>query len=153
MRNFVKTIAVAAVATLAYVGAANAGAAKLGVLSCDVDGGWGAIIGSSKNVACTFTDTSGKKTKYEGSITRFGVDVGYLANRKIVWAVVGAGKDVKNHLSGTYTGVGVNATAAIGVGANALVGGMKNGIVLNPVSVEGTTGVAVAAGVTSLHLE
>ncbi len=153
MRNIIKTVAIAAVATAVYAGAANAGAGKLGVLSCDVDGGWGAVVGSYKKVACTFTDTSGKKTKYDGSITRVGVDVGYLANRKIVWAVVGAGKDVKSHLSGTYTGVGVNATAAIGVGANALIGGMKNGIVLNPVSIEGTTGVAVAAGITSLHLE
>lgn len=152
MKNTIKTIAIAATATLLYAGASNAGG-KLGVLTCDVEGGWGAFIGSQKEVTCTFTKTDGRTTEYIGSISRLGVDVGYLGNRKIVWAVVGVGKDKKADLSGTYIGASASATAVVGVGANALVGGMKNGIVLNPVSVEGSTGVAVAAGITSLTLE
>lgn len=152
MRNMFKTIALAATAVLIGAGAANAGA-KLGVLTCDVEGGWGGIIGSQKEVHCTFTKTNGRTTEYVGSISRLGIDVGYLGNRKVVWAVVGVGKDKKADLSGTYIGASASATAIVGLGANALVGGMKNGIVLNPVSVEGSTGVAVAAGITSLTLE
>ena len=152
MRNIFKTAAIAAVAVVAYAGAASA-EGKLGVLSCEVEGGWGAFIGSKKEVTCTFTKTNGKKTEYVGSISRVGVDVGYLGNRHVVWAVMGLGNKGPADLSGTYIGAGVNATAVVGVGANALVGGLQNGIVLNPVSVEGSTGVAVAAGVTSLTLE
>lgn len=152
MKNLFKTMAIAAVAAIAFTGAANAGG-KLGVLSCDVEGGWGAVIGSKKEVTCTFTNTKGRTTEYVGSISRLGVDVGYLGNRKIVWAVVGVGNNKKANLSGTYIGASASATAIVGVGANALIGGMKNGIVLNPVSVEGSTGVAVAAGIASLTLE
>ena len=152
MRNMIKTIAIAAVATFVSFGAANAGG-KLGVLTCDVEGGWGAFIGSQKEVTCTFTKTNGRTTEYVGNISRLGVDVGYLGNRKIVWAVVGVGKNTEANLSGSYIGASASATAIVGIGANALVGGMKNGIVLNPVSVEGTTGVAVSAGITSLVLE
>jgi len=36
---------------------------------------------------------------------------------------------------------------------NALVGGFKSGIVLNPVSISGQTGLNVAAGVATLRLE
>lgn len=152
MRNMIKTMAVAATAVLMYAGAANAGG-KLGVLTCDVEGGWGAFIGSQKEVTCTFTKTNGRTTEYVGHISRLGVDVGYLGNRKIVWAVVGVGNNKGADLSGSYIGASASATALVGLGANALIGGMKNGIVLNPVSVEGSTGVAVAAGITSLTLE
>lgn len=152
MNNVFKTMAIAAVSAIAFIGTANAGG-KLGVLSCDVEGGWGAVIGSKKEVTCTFTNTKGHTTEYVGSISRLGVDVGYLGNRKIVWAVVGVGNNKKANLSGTYIGASASATVIVGVGANALIGGMKNGIVLNPVSVEGSTGVAVAAGIASLTLE
>lgn len=152
MRNILKTLAIAATTTLFYAGAANAGG-KLGVLTCDVEGGWGAFIGSQKEVTCTFTKTNGRTTEYIGTVSRLGIDVGYLGNRKIVWAVVGVGKNTEADLAGSYIGASASATALVGVGVNALVGGMKNGIVLNPVSVEGSTGVAVAAGISSLVLE
>ena len=43
-------------------------------------------------------------------------------------------------------------TAGVGVGANALVGGSNNTIALQPVSVQGQTGLSIAAGVASLEL-
>jgi hypothetical protein len=46
----------------------------------------------------------------------------------------------------------VTASAAIGIGAgaNALVGGSGNSIALQPVSVEVTTGLNVAAGIAEM---
>jgi len=46
--------------------------------------------------------------------------------------------------------VTASATVGIGVGANVLVGGSGNSIALQPLSVEGTTGLNVAAGVAEM---
>ncbi|HEV1999308.1 MAG TPA: DUF992 domain-containing protein, partial [Xanthobacteraceae bacterium] len=49
---------------------------------------------------------------------------------------------------GASAGVAVGA----GVGANALWGGSNNTIALQPISVEGSMGVGIAAGVAGLEL-
>ncbi|MGE4247557.1 MAG: DUF992 domain-containing protein, partial [Parvibaculaceae bacterium] len=56
-------------------------------------------------------------------------------------------------LSGTYVGATAEATAAIGAGANILVGGFNKNVTLQPVSLSGQTGLNVAAGVAELVLE
>ena len=56
-------------------------------------------------------------------------------------------------LAGTYAGVSAEASAAIGVGANVLVGGSSDSFALQPLSVQGQTGVNVAAGITQFKLE
>jgi hypothetical protein len=70
-----------------------------------------------------------------------------------VWEVIGS-TDVKRGplLVGDYGGVSAEATVALGVGANALVGGSNKSIVLQPVSVQGQTGLNVAVGVTGLTI-
>jgi hypothetical protein len=59
----------------------------------------------------------------------------------------------RRSLSGTYGGVGAEATLGLGVGANALVGGSSGGIILQPLSVQAQQGLNVAAGVESLQLQ
>jgi hypothetical protein len=56
-------------------------------------------------------------------------------------------------LAGSYGGVGANASVGIGFGGNFLVGGTGNSYALQPISVQGQTGLNVAAGVASLDLE
>jgi len=53
-------------------------------------------------------------------------------------------------LSGTYAGVGAEASAGAGVGANVLVGGTGRAFSLQPISVEGQLGLNVAGGVTTV---
>ena len=55
-------------------------------------------------------------------------------------------------LAGTYAGVGADASAGIGLGANVLVGGTGRAFSLQPLSIEGEVGINVAAGVTTLTL-
>lgn len=129
----------------------NAAELKTGVLSCKVNSGWGVLIGSSKKVNCVFTASNGKKTKYTGNITKIGVDVGYTDNKTIAWIVM-SGNGTGSDLSGTYIGVNAEATVVAGLGANALVGGLNNNIALQPLSVQGQTGLNVAAGIASLTL-
>ena len=56
-------------------------------------------------------------------------------------------------LAGHYGGVTAGAALGVGVGANGLVGGSDRSVALQPVSVEGTTGLEVAAGIGGMTLE
>jgi hypothetical protein len=154
MRN----ILLAGAATLALAFATSANAApegvKVGVLNCDVESGWGFIVGSSKDVRCAFHPNRGEPDRYEGTISKLGVDIGYTAGGKIVWDVVAPSSDVRSGaLQGDYAGATASATAGVGVGANVLVGGFDKSIALQPVSIEGNTGLDIAAGVGSLTLK
>ena len=63
--------------------AAGAGV-KVGSLVCDVSGGIGLIIGSSKSVRCTYNRASdGREEIYSGAISKFGLDVG--VTKKMVY--------------------------------------------------------------------
>lgn len=131
--------------------ASEAASVKAGVLSCHVDAGWGLLIGSSKSADCVFTASSGKKTHYKANITKIGVDVGYTANKNIAWVVLSA-EGSNGDLSGTYIGVNAEATAIAGLGANALVGGLNKNFALQPISVQGQTGLNAALAVQALTL-
>lgn len=125
---------------------------KIGVLTCNVDGGVGYIIGSSKDVNCTYKSVSGRVERYRGSIGKLGVDIGITKDTVIAWAVFAPGKVSKGALAGTYLGASAEATVIAGLGANVLIGGFRKSVNLQPVSVQAQTGLNVAAGVASLHL-
>ncbi len=132
--------------------AAGAGV-KVGVLTCNVSSGWGFVFGSSKDLRCTYSPNHGHYDHYNGTISKWGVDVGYTAGGVMVWAVFAPTADVApGALEGDYGGVSASATAAVGAGANVLVGGSHDTISLQPVSVEGNTGLNVAAGVGAITL-
>lgn len=143
--------ALAAVGLMATVSTADAAALKTGVLSCHVKGGWGLVVGSSHKANCVFTASNGKKTEYSANITKIGVDFGYTDNKNISWVVFNLKGDNAN-LAGTYIGVNAEATVVAGVGANALVGGFNKNFALQPVSVQGQTGLGAALAVQSLTL-
>jgi hypothetical protein len=125
-----------------------------GVLTCNVSGGFGFIFGSSRAVNCTYAPTGGGPPQhYVGAINKFGVDIGYLQGGVIIWTVVAPTANLApGSLSGTYAGATGSATVGVGVGANVLVGGSGNSIALQPVSIEGSTGLNVAAGIAGLTL-
>lgn len=140
-------------AALAPAQAAPAGV-KVGMLTCQVEPGWSYIVGSTRPLQCEYAPTRGRPERYVGQIQKVGVDIGYVSGATMVWAVIAPASDVgKDALEGDY--VGASATAAVGVGAgvNALVGGFDKSITLQPVSVEGNTGVNLAASVTSINLD
>jgi hypothetical protein len=55
-------------------------------------------------------------------------------------------------LTGNYAGGTASATVGVGVGANALIGGSTNTVALQPLSIEGNTGLNVAAGIAGVTL-
>lgn len=134
---------------------AHAQTVKAGVLTCDVSSGWGFVFGSSRDLKCTFSPASGAAQHYTGHIDRFGVDIGYIAGGILAWAVLAPTTDVSpGVLAGQYGGLTVGAAAGVGGAANLLVGNSSGKTVtLQPLSVEGTAGVNVAAGVAQITLQ
>ncbi|MBR0673906.1 DUF992 domain-containing protein [Neoroseomonas soli] len=129
------------------------GHVRAGTLRCDVAPGTSFVFGSTRDTTCVFTPTSGRAERYTGEIKRYGVDVGFTSSAVMLWGVVASSGDVApGALAGTYAGVSAGATAGVGVGANVLVGGGNRNITLQPLSVEGNTGLNIALGVGELTL-
>lgn len=129
--------------------------AKAGLLSCDVSAGVGLILVQRQTLNCAFTNSSGAAPDhYLGTITDYGVALGEVAAGHLIWGVLSAVSGGVPHgaLAGNYGGVGAEATAGAGLGANVLVGGSGRAFSLQPVSVEGQVGVNVAAGITAVTL-
>ena len=133
--------------------AAHAQGVRAGVMTCDVGSDFGFVVGSSRDLHCTFLPAAGAPEHYAGSISKFGVDIGYVQNAVIVWNVVASTVAVPpGSLTGTYGGATASVTLGVGVGANVMVGGSKDTISLQPVSVEGGTGLNLAGGIASMSL-
>jgi len=126
--------------------------ANVGTLSCHESGGWGFVFGSSRDVHCTFSSGS-RVERYDGTISKFGVDVGYQQSGVIIWAVLAPNTDQSpGALEGHYGGATAEGSFGVGLGANVLVGGSTKSIALQPLSIEGASGLNVAAGIGDLSL-
>ncbi|HTQ32955.1 MAG TPA: DUF992 domain-containing protein [Stellaceae bacterium] len=154
MMRLSATVFAAAVGIAALAAPASAqSAVKVGTLTCNVASGFGFIFGSSKALNCTYSGVGGQYEHYTGAITKFGADIGYTSGGIIVWTVVAPVAAMHpGALAGAYAGATASATVGVGLGANALVGGSNNTIALQPLSIEGNTGLNVAAGVASITL-
>ncbi len=145
--------ALAAIALCALAALAQAAHVEAGVLNCTVYGGAGIVVGSSKDLDCTFKGSSGGTQHYRGTISKFGLDLGFTSKSKIIWTVFAPSADLPaGALAGNYGGVSAEATVGLGVGANALVGGSSNTVALQPVSVQGQQGLNLAVGISQLQL-
>ncbi len=127
--------------------------ANVGSLTCTVAGGMGFIFGSSKDLSCLFTRTDGVAEKYTGTVKKFGVDLGFTKEAQMVWLGFAPGNIAPGALTGGYVGATASATVGVGVGANVLIGGGSGQVTLQPVSVEGSKGLNVAAGLAEVALQ
>ncbi len=126
---------------------------KVGVLSCHVSGGVGFIFGSSKDLRCNFTPNHGFPELYAGTVQKYGLDIGYTAGGRIIWDVFAPTAGFRRGaLDGSYAGATAGATVGVGAGANVLVGGSDRSFTLQPVSIEGNTGLNIAAGIGAIDL-
>lgn len=127
---------------------------QVGTLNCSISASIGMIVTSQRNVSCFFVASNAPDEAYEGTITRIGLDIGFTTGGKIVWAVFASTNRYVGMLSGQYVGASAEMTIAAGLGANVLVGGSSRSVALQPLSIQGQTGLNIAAGVgeLSLHL-
>ena len=126
---------------------------KVGLLKCQIEAGFGYIIGSSKELTCRFQRAGGLNEHYSGKIIKLGADVGFTGTGNLIWAVFAPSNDVDyGALSGTYFGASAEAAAGIGLGANVLIGGWQRSVNLQPVSLSAHTGFNAAGGVGAIVL-
>ena len=131
-----------------------AGKLRAGTLRCDVGPGVSFVFGSTRSVTCVYTPLRGAAQRYTGEIKRYGVDLGFTNSAVMLWSVLASDNAPSSAgmLAGTYGGVAAGATVGVGVDANILTGGNRNGLSLQPLSVEGNIGLNIAAGVAELTL-
>jgi hypothetical protein len=130
------------------------GNVRVGSLKCDVAAGVSFVFGSTRNVTCVFSPPQGASERYTGEIRRFGVDIGFTNASVMLWGVLASTTTLQpGALGGTFVGAAAGATVGVGGSANVLVGGSNQGVTLQPLSIEGSTGLNIAAGVGELRLE
>jgi hypothetical protein len=153
-----KTLAlvVAGCAALAVAGAASAqNKIQTGTLTCTGKGGVGLVLGSQKTLSCRYKPNGNRPAEsYRATITKIGLDVGVTGDTTMVWAVLASTSSLApGSLAGNYAGAAADASVAVGGGAQLLVGGSNNAISLQPLSVQGQTGLNLAVGVASMSLK
>jgi hypothetical protein len=143
-------------ALLALVAATPADAqsrVRAGTLNCSGGGQTSFIVGSVTELNCVFTPNSGGRERYTAVIRRFGLDVGATTANALAWAVLAPTRRIgRGEIAGWYGGIAAGAAVGVGGTANLLVGGSNNTFALQPLSLQGSRGVNVAAGIAGLEL-
>ena len=149
------TLCIAVVALVAPIASANAlPPVRAGILQCQGGQNVGFVVGSVTSLECVFQSEGRRPEAYIATVRRYGLDIGFTEQTKFSWAVnAPTGRVGRGDLAGNYGGVGANASVGVGGGGNFLVGGPQNSYALQPVSVQGQTGLNVAAGVADIELQ
>ena len=145
-------VGIAGSAVAADANTAKSSWLKVGTLTCAVDPNVGWVLGSSKEAECYYKGFNGEETAYSAQIMRIGVDLSYTKSQTLVWAVLAPGNRKPESLNGSYVGVSAEATVIAGVAANAMLGGFKDSVALQPLSVGMQTGIGAAAGISTMTL-
>ena len=149
------TISIAIVALTASIASANAlPPVRAGILQCQGGQNVGFVVGSVTSLECVFQSEGRPPEPYIATVRRIGLDIGFTEQTRFVWAVNAPTSRLgRGDLAGSYSGVGANASVGVGGGGNFLVGGSANSYALQPISVQGQTGLNVAAGVAGIDLQ
>lgn len=126
---------------------------EVGTLTCHVEGGAGFIIGSAKDMDCSFVGIDDFRENYTGTVRKFGLDIGATDKATIVWIVFAPTNELESGaLEGLYVGLSAEASLGAGLGANALIGGFDQSIALQPFSGQVQQGLNIAAGIGTMTL-
>ena len=149
------TLTIATLALLAPVAGANAAPpVRAGILQCQGGQNVGFVVGSVANLECVFRSEGRRPEPYIARVQRIGLDLGVTEQTQLSWAVNAPTSRLgRGELAGSYGGVGANASIGIGGGGNFLVGGPANAYALQPISLQGQTGLNVAAGIADIQLQ
>jgi hypothetical protein len=153
MRFTTLTIAIASL--VVPIASANAlPQVRAGVLQCQGGQNVGFVVGSVTSLECIFQSEGRRPEPYIATVRRYGVDLGFTDQTRFSWAVNAPSASIgRGDLAGNYDGVGANASVGVGFGGNFLVGGPANSYALQPISVQGQTGLNVTAGIADIELQ
>jgi hypothetical protein len=133
---------------------AHAETFRVGRLLCFSTPRVGLVLGSAQSLRCVFyARRPSRHYTYEGQIRRVGLDLGVTGAGTLSWAVFAKNSRIgPGTLRGSYVGASGNVALGPGFGANVLIGGSRRTVALQPLSVERSFGISLAAGVTNLTL-
>lgn len=130
---------------------------QVGNLICEKSGPQeNILIHSQFPITCTYKDSAGNTEAYKGKTgIALGLTFEKVDEATLSFVVLASGelKAGNNALAGYFIGAKANISAGDGVGVDVLIGGGKKNITLQPIVVEETKGVGIAAGVGFLVLE
>ncbi|MGV7212303.1 DUF992 domain-containing protein [Bradyrhizobium sp. UFLA05-112] len=127
---------------------------RVGRLLCFSNPRVGLVLGSAQTLRCVFyARNPARQYIYEGRIRRVGLDIGVTSAGTLSWAVLAKNSRIgPGTLRGNYVGASGNFALGPGLGANVLIGGSRRSVMLQPLSIERSIGLNLAAGVTNLTL-
>ncbi|MBY0380931.1 MAG: DUF992 domain-containing protein [Xanthobacteraceae bacterium] len=155
MRRIFVALSIYAAGFAALICAAQAqqGRVQAGVLECRGGPNVGLIVGSVTNLGCVFRSPNRPDDLYVATVTKVGIDLGITDQTVLSWAVFAPTAQLGvGDLSGDYGGVDASAAVGLGLGGNVMIGGSQNSFALQPLSVQGQTGLSVAGGLQGLSL-
>ena len=149
------TLTIATLALMAPIASAHAAPpVRAGILQCQGGQNVGFVVGSVTSLECVFRSEGRRPEPYIATVHRIGLDLGVTEQTQLSWAVNAPNRRFgRGELAGSYGGVGANASIGVGGGGNFLVGGPANAYALQPISVQGQTGLNVAAGIAGIELQ
>ena len=156
--KFISTVLMTLLLTAFYGQAFAAGGMQVGVLECKVvpNSRVNLLIHSTADVECTFNN-NGTVEHYVGETgIGLGLDLSFRNNEVMHFAVIAASDDVNpggHALAGKYVGGEATATAGVGLGAKALVGGGNKNFSLQPLALETNKGLGASGGLSFLYIE
>lgn len=129
------------------------GKVTLGMLTCDLVRDTNLLVFSKESFACSFRASGGATEHYRGEISKLGADLEFKSGQVLKWAVLApSAVGGPGALAGRYVGASAEATAVGGLGARVLVGGSRDQITLQPVSLSGQTGFGASVTLDALRL-
>src|SRR5271167_1641241 len=155
LKHFVATVLIALTAAAVSPALAQSPpGTSVGTLTCRMAPSIGLIFGSRQRMACRFQPNGPYPPEaYVGVMGTIGLDIGITAGGVLAWGVLApTAGPMRGKLAGTYVGASGSIGVGVGVGANLLFGGTGRSIALQPLSVEGSVGVNLSLGVSSLTL-
>lgn len=120
----------------------------------EASAGTGLILGSQRDPACRFQpDGRGRAERYVGQMTRDGLDLGTTRPSLTAWSMLNieSGRSTRPACRHLWR-AGAEAAIAVGIDANSLIAGARDGMARQPVTVRPEQGLKVALGIDTLHL-
>lgn len=151
MKKIIVALMFASVSSSATLAQSNT---QVGTLHCKMGPTVGLVVGSVQRMSCTFNRKTGGHEYYSATFRRVGLDLGVSAGGRLAWAVYAPSTGLAPRaLAGKYIGASGDIAVGLGIGANALVGGSRRTVALQPISAEGQVGLNVALGAAGLTLK
>jgi hypothetical protein len=126
---------------------------RVGTLTCSMSPSVGFVVGSQAQLNCIYASMRrGPRRAYVGTVDTVGLNIGATSGGRMSWAVYAPPGGRPGMLAGDYSGAAAGATVGAGPGTNTLARGPDRAVVLQPLAIQGQSGVNLALGISHMTL-